>query len=91
MYPIRKVEPVNHDKRKTEKTETFPFNKLEVGEGFYVPNKLNMPPAEDIKAAHSLQNMQTHCNYRNRKADTKVFRAALYPADPHWIQVWRES
>mgnify|MGYP003398077870 FL=1 len=89
MYEIRKVNPLPIDKRKDSGFKSkFPFATLNVGEGFFVPNKLAMPPAELLEKASTLRNMQTHCNYQNKKKD-KVFRAALY--DTNWIQVWRES
>lgn len=90
-YEIRKVEPIVSDRRLKQTAEQlFPFDKLEVGEGFFVPNIDAMPPAELKKDAHTLRNVQNHVNYRNRKRNSdKVFKCGLY--DANWIQVWRES
>lgn len=91
MYPIRKVSPVM-SKRESygHHNAKFPFSKLEVGEGFFVPNKDKMPPAELADKASTLQNMQTHAAAKSRKQD-KTFKAAIYPGDECWIQVWREK
>ena len=92
-YEIRTVSPIVSDRRQV--MARFPFANVGKGQGFFVPNIDNMPPAEDKKNASTLRNMQTHCSYQNRKKKNVeagvVFRAALYPTDHCWIQVWRES
>lgn len=94
MYKIQKVNPIPSNSAKSKGIKSkFPFEDLAVGEGFFVPNKDKMPPAELASSAHTLANMQAHCADRNKrpKFNGAVFRAHLHPEDDCWIQVWRES
>lgn len=94
MYKIQKVEPIETETKVDSKVSKFPFDQLEPGEGFFVPNIEKMPPAEIKEQASTLRNMQTHCNARNKqpKHSGKVFKAAYVPnSDRCWIQVWRVS
>ncbi len=90
-YEVRAVQPIppkSHDNAKG--FSKYPFNNLEVGQGFYVPNLEKMPPAELLEKAATLNNMRNHCSVKSRKTGKK-FKVALYPDDHCWIQVWRES
>ncbi len=91
-YEIQKITPIAKTDRRTDKAK-FPFDNLQPGEGFFVPNLDKMPPAEFPQRASTLQNLQNHCNTRNKRKKNvgKVFKCALYPQDECWIQVWRES
>lgn len=66
----------------------YPFSKsLEVGEGFWVPNKEEQAEAED---ASTLQNMQTHCSNHGRKDGAK-YECRIHPDNTAWLQVWRSA
>jgi len=95
MYTIQQFHPMPVYEEKERKGDKFPFNSLSLGEGFFVPNKENLPEGEYTAEPQSFRNMQNHCNSRNKriknKAEQKVFRCRLFPTDPRWIQVWRES
>jgi len=83
------IPPANSNRKGTCR---FPFAQLEIGHSFFVANKNDMPPGEDISDASTLGNMTTHVSRHNNKLmPDKKFRCRIYPVNKQWIQVWREA
>ncbi len=76
----------------------YGFATLEIGKSFYVPCKRSKDgwtetPLANHPDASTLENMRTHCSRHNRLkiCGDKIFKCALWPDNPQFIQVWRVS
>lgn len=89
MYNIVNA-PLPTNLKPTKGQSKYPFNQLEVGQSFFVPNREANLPEFAVEEAALLRTLKTHVSRWNTKiTPDKKFHVAVSQSDDRWLQVWR--